>query len=184
MEGEGAPAKVLDLTEESLKDLKTKFKSKMSLSQEPLDEFKRIIEILQAVAQSQAEVFRDKPELEAFFFKEWLEAVVFALATLIKTNLTNEQFRVSLQEVPPLIAQILLNNLTNIYAHKALASAFDVKSKIYQNHYLSEENAILAQTKKPEESLSVEDKEWRDALKEGDGIEAIKVDPGLKCKCW
>ena len=32
--------------------------------------------------------------------------------------------------------------------------------------------------------MTDEEKEWRESLKVGDQSEAIKIDPGLKCKCW
>ena len=39
-------------------------------------------------------MFKDKPDVEKFFFKEWLEPVVKTLATLIKITLNKDEFRV------------------------------------------------------------------------------------------
>jgi hypothetical protein len=122
--------------------------------------------------------------VEKFFFKEWLEGVTKPLTTLIKITLNTDEFRVLLGAIPPLMAEILYNNINNKDVFSALGSVFEHKARIYQYHYLSSENAILTQSQAARENLTDEERTWRESLKQGDTIEAIKIDPGLKCKCW
>jgi len=89
-----------------------------------------------------------------------------------------------LGRLPPLLARLLYNNLDKLDAHDSLKSIFDHKSRLYQNHYQSTENAILTQSQAAKEHLSDEERSWRESLKEGSQIEAIKIDPALQCKCW
>ena len=89
---------------------------------------------------------KDKADLETFFFKEWLEGVLKTLATLIKISLNKDEFRVMIPQIPPLVAEILYNNIDKKDVHEAVACIFDFKSRLYQYHYLSSENAILTQS--------------------------------------
>ena len=122
--------------------------------------------------------------MEKFFFKEWLEGVTKPLTTLIKIQLNNDEFRVLIGSIPPLLAEILYNNINDKDVFSALGSVFEAKARIYQYHYLSSENAILTQSQAARENLTEEERTWRESLKQGDTIEAIKIDSGLKCKCW
>ena len=118
----------------------------MRLQQEPVKELQNIIDTLSAVAKHQEVVFKDKADLETFFFKEWLEGVLKTLATLIKISLNKDEFRVMIPQIPPLVAEILYNNIDKKDVHEAVACIFDFKSRLYQYHYLSSENAILTQS--------------------------------------
>ena len=110
--------------------------------------------------------------------------VLKALTGLIKSALNKEEFRAMIASLPPLLARLLYNNIDNMELHDSLACVFDHKSRIYQNHFQSTENAILTQSAAAKESLSDEERTWRESLKEGSQIEAIKIDPALQCKCW
>ena len=156
----------------------------MRLQREPVEELRKVLETVDAVTKNQAQLFEGKPDAEAYFFKAFLSGLTKALATLTKITLTKEEFRLMLGTVPPLLARLLFNNLENVDAHESLNCIFDHKSRLYQYHYLSSENAILTQGQAAKENLSDEDRSWRESLREGSQLEAIKIDPGLKCKCW
>lgn len=143
-----------------------------------------MLDTVEAVSKDQARIFEDKPEVAEFFFKDFLSGLAKTLAQLIKITLAKEEFRVMLGTVPPLLAHILFNNLDNMDVHDSLKCIFDHKSRLYQYHYQSNENSILTQSQAVKENLSEEERSWRESLKEGSQLEAIKVDPGLKCKCW
>lgn len=147
-------------------------------------EFRVVLEAIEAVATDQARVFEGKPDAEEHFFKAFLTVVLKALTSLIKSVLTKEEFREMVGRVPGLLARVLFNNLGNVELHDSLKCIFDHKSRLYQNHFQSAENAILTQSSALREALSEEERSWREALKEGSQIEALKVDPDLQCKCW
>lgn len=156
----------------------------MRLQQEPVEELRAVLDTIEAVNKDQAQLFEDKPDVARFFFKDFLSGLTKPLAQNVKVTLAKEEFRLMLGTVPPLLARLLFNNLDNSQAHESLEPIFDHKSRLYQYHYQSTENSILTQSQAAKESLSDEERSWRESLKEGSQLEAIKIDPGLKCKCW
>lgn len=59
---------------------------------------------------------------------------------------------------------------------------FDHKSRIYQYHCISEENAILLSNSA--DSFDEEERKWRASLKEGDSVDCLKIDSEQKATCW
>ena len=85
-------------------------------------------------------------------------------------------------KLPELMAKLLLDNCENFELWNSLKCMFDLKAKLYQNHMLSEENAILFL--KSTVQIDIGDKKWRDDLKVGSLIDCVKIEPMLETKCW
>jgi len=103
---------------------------------------------------------------------------------MIKINLNKEEFKALLPKVPRLLARLLYDNVDNLELLDGMKAIFDHNSRLYQHHHLSPENSILTQSPAAHEHLTEEERAWRASLKEGSELEAIKIDPELKCKCW
>ena len=76
------------------------------------------------------------------------------------------------------MAKLLVDNCENFTLWNSLKCMFDIKARLYQNHGVSEENAILFKNSKV--SINTEDKLWRDNLKEGSLIDCVKIEPLLE----
>jgi hypothetical protein len=165
-----------------MKDVNASFKAKMRLQQEPYDELKLIRNILRESSENQDGLNADDPSKRAYFFKEFIPGLAKTLAQVIKIKVNNHEFTELIRQVMPLLAVNLAANLDNLDLLEGTKCIFDHKSRLYQYHALSEENAILLVNSF--DRLSVEEREWRQTVQVGAQLDAIKVDPDSKVKCW
>jgi hypothetical protein len=159
------------------------FKSKMRLSNEPKEQLAEVITILENVALNQEILSpEDEPKLCEYFFDDFMGIFSDSLVKHCKTDLKNQGFKDLLPKLPPLLAKILAANATDVDLVDSMKCIFDHKAKLYQHQFLSDENAILKQGSL--EEMSKEEKEWRQALEVGSKLDALKIDPEQKVKCW
>jgi len=159
----------------------TKFKAQLRLQQEPLDHLTKIIELLENVDQDSEAVLGDCEEKRTYFFKE-LMGFTQSLAQFIKISLTKPGFLKTVKRLPNLLSSILVKNIENSELFDSMRWVFDHKCRLYQHHCLSEENAILIDNSQSQ--MPDEEKQWRESLLAGDSIDAVKIDPEQKIKCW
>ena len=69
-----------------MKEMTTKFKSQMRLQQEPVQEFSKIVELLEKVNDDKDGVLNE-PEKSEYFFKDLIAGLTQTLAQFIKLNL-------------------------------------------------------------------------------------------------
>jgi len=104
------------------------------------------------------------------------------LAQLIKVKINSEDFAAQVREVPELMAAILAANVENAELVDGVRCLFDHKSRLYQYHGLSDENAILLASSG--DHLPSEEREWRQGLGVGSKLDALKVDAEQKVSAW
>lgn len=179
-EREAEPAYRVTLPQ--MKDLLSSFKAKMRVQQEPCTELDKILTLLKHVRDDKEQILGGHPEMADYFFKDFVSGVARTLAQQIKIKVTKPEFLVQVRQLPSLLAGILVASLDNMELCDGLACMFDPKSRLYQYHCLSEENAILMDN--PEAQLPAEEREWRRALEVGAKLDALKVDPEQKVTCW
>ena len=121
--------------------------------------------------------------MRQYFFGDGLQGFVKALCTQSKsTRFAKDEFRDLVKQLPLVIASLLVANLDNVDLVDGYKCVFDHKSKLYQSHILSEENAILIDNSG--DRLAEEDREWRSKIDVGTELDAIKIDPDHGAKCW
>jgi len=81
-----------------------------------------------------------------------------------------------------LLSSILVKNIDNAELFDSMRWIFDHKCRLYQHHCLSEENAILIDNSHSQ--MPDDERSWRESLKVGDLVDAVKIDPEQKVKCW
>lgn len=136
---------------------------------------------MKRVIETKDEPFEDDFYRSSFFHKDMIEGLCAPLAASVKTKFNKPEFADLIRQLPDLWAQILIQNLDNVDLLDSIKSVFDVKSKLYQNHELSEENAILSLTT---DHLTEGEKAWRGSTEVGTQLDAVKIDPESKVKCW
>lgn len=104
------------------------------------------------------------------------------LAQFIKISLTKPEFLKTVKRLPHLLSSILAKNMENSELFDSMRWVFDHKCRLYQHHCLSEENAILIDNSQSQ--MPDEERQWREGLLVGDYIDAVKIDPEQKIKCW
>ena len=133
----------------------------MRLQQEPTDLFEQSLEIFRFVNKVGAiKAFESKEAVATFFFEEFTPQVVRVIVLNVRAKLNSKKFESMLLQLPPLVAKILYDHCDNLELWSGLKSLFDPKSRLYQFHHLSEENAVLLETCAA--SFSDEERKWRD----------------------
>lgn len=84
--------------------------------------------------------------------------------------------------MPPIIAKLIADNIDNLEVWESLRNCFDPKARIYANHGRSEENAVFLD--QASAAFDAEEVKWRDNLKVGDDVDAIKLEKVPECRCW
>jgi hypothetical protein len=165
-----------------MKAMMLAFKSKMRLQQEPVAELTKIIALLEQVKDHQDAVLGGSDGVSKYFFKDFMDGFATTLAKLLKTKITKQDFTELMKKVPRLLAAILAANLEDVELLDNMRCIFNHKSRLYQHHCLEEENAILVANQKA--YMPKEETAWREAIKEGSKLDAIKVDPEHKVRTW
>jgi hypothetical protein len=175
------PEEVPPVTLEWMKKITNKYKTQVRMQAEPVDELKEIVGLMKRVLESKDATFGDDFYKSEFFYKDVIDGLCTPLSTSVKTKFTKPEFADLIRQLPHLLAEILAKNLDNAELLDSIKSFFDVKSKLFQNHELSEENAILSLTT---DHLTDDEKSWRTITEVGTKLDAVKIDPENKIKCW
>ena len=179
------PEEVPPVTLEWMKKITNKFKTQVRMQAEPVDELKEIVGLMKRVLESPDATFGNDGAGDfyksEFFFKDMIDGLCTPLCTSVKTKFNKPEFADLIRQLPHLLAEILARNLDNVELLDSMKTVFDVKSKLYQNHELSEENAILSLTT---DHLTNDEKTWRTSGEIGTQLDAVKIDPETKSKCW
>lgn len=114
--------------------------------------------------------------------KEVVPGFVKTLALSIKIAAKDQKFLGLVKQIPEALAHILVNNMGDAELWDGVAKFFDHKNRIFTYHFLTEENAILQQNSA--ELFPADEKAWREGLKAGDELDAIKLDLDGKKQMW
>ena len=126
----------------------------------------QVIEIFKHVNKvGAAKAFEGKEAVATFYVETFAPQVVRVLVQSVKAKLNGKKFGALLPQLPPLIAKVLYDHCDNLELWSGMKTLFDPKSRIYQYHCLSEENAVLLETCSA--SFSDEERKWRDQLDVG-----------------
>jgi hypothetical protein len=135
--------------------------SKVRLQQEPIELFEQSLEIFRFVNKVGAvKAFEGKEAVATYFFEQFTPQVVRAVVQNIRAKLNSKKFEAMLLQLPPVVAKILYDHCDNLELWSGLRCLFDPKSRVYQFHHLSEENAVLLETCSA--SFTDEERKWRD----------------------
>lgn len=149
---------------------------------EPVDELREIVGLMKRVLKDKDATFGDDFYTSEFFYKDVIDGLCTPLNTSVKSKFNKPEFADLIRQLPHLLAEILARNLEHAELLDSIKCVFDPKNKLYQNHELSEENAILKMTT---DHLTEDEKAWRTGMEVGTKLDAVKIDPENKVvKCW